>query len=72
MSTHFTHLDPNLFPNAMTYDPHRWLEAEKIGKRGDLEKYYYPFGKGSRNCIGIQYVLTFLIGKTYAPDFCRQ
>ncbi|KAL9131133.1 MAG: hypothetical protein Q9175_006847 [Cornicularia normoerica] len=53
MNTHFTHLSSEIFPEATKYDPYRWLKAEKEGTRAELEKYFNPFGKGSRNCVGL-------------------
>ena len=51
MNTHFIHLNPELFP-----DPYRWLRAEKTGETAQLEKHFHPFGKGTRNCLGLKYV----------------
>lgn len=63
MNTHFTHLSSEIFPEATKYDPYRWLNAEKEGRKGELEKYFNPFGKGSRNCVGLQYV-------SFSPFIC--
>ena len=60
MNTHFTHLSSEIFPEAMKYDPYRWLNAEKEGKRAELEKYFNPFGKGSRNCVGLKCVFSIV------------
>jgi cytochrome P450 len=54
MTTKLTHDNPTIFPNPQSYDPERWLVAPEERKR--LEKYLQPFGKGSRACIGQQYV----------------
>ncbi|KAL1600670.1 hypothetical protein SLS60_007058 [Paraconiothyrium brasiliense] len=48
MSTHFIHLDPDIFPNPHKFDPERWLGPDK-----SKEKYVMPFSKGSRACVGI-------------------
>ena len=56
MNTHFTLLNSTIFPDAMRFDPYRWLNAEKEGKRAELEKYFTPFSKGSRNCVGLKCV----------------
>lgn len=55
MTTHFMHLDPTLFPEPYKFDPERWL-GPSIGL-DRLEQYVVPFSKGSRACIGLQYVL---------------
>ena len=57
MNTRFTLLNSDIFPDATKFDPYRWLNAENEGKRAELEKYFNPFGKGSRNCIGIKCAL---------------
>ena len=58
MTTHFMHLDPNIFTNPYKFDPHRWIRE---GERQRLEKYVVPFSKGSRACIGLQWVSSSLI-----------
>lgn len=60
MNTHFTNLSSDIYPDATKYDPYRWLNAEKEGTKAELEKYFNPFGKGSRNCIGLKCVFTSL------------
>ena len=57
MNTHFTHLSSEIYPDATKYDPYRWLKAEKEGTKAELEKFFNPFGKGSRNCVGIKCVV---------------
>jgi cytochrome P450 len=52
MDHHFTHLDPDIFPNPKKFDPDRWLRARENGQ--PLEKYLNPFGKGSRMCVGLK------------------
>lgn len=43
----------DIFPSADTFDPTRWTDpaTSRI-----LEKYLFSFGKGSRQCVGMQYV----------------
>lgn len=53
MTSHFIHLDPELFPQPLKFLPERWLEG---GVNEHSRKYVVPFSKGSRACIGIQYV----------------
>ena len=40
--------DPNLFPEPDKYIPERWIDNP------DLEKYFVPFTKGSRQCLGLK------------------
>lgn len=38
--------------DADSWRPSRWLEFEEQGRAGDVEKYFFAFGMGSRTCIG--------------------
>ena len=49
MSMRDMHLDPYCFPEPNTFNPDRWLD-EKTRKR--CEQYFWPFGKGTRSCVG--------------------
>jgi len=51
MSAWVMHHDEGVWPDSQTFDPTRWLESEE--KFFYLEKYLVPFGKGSRQCIGM-------------------
>ncbi|KAL8653987.1 MAG: hypothetical protein Q9226_003619 [Calogaya cf. arnoldii] len=51
MSTVFMHDDEDVFPNHGVFKPERWLEKREDGVR--LNKYLTAFGKGDRQCIGI-------------------
>jgi cytochrome P450 len=53
MSSWMMHRDPNIWPRPDTFSPERWLNPDKARK---LEKYLVAFTKGSRQCIGMQYV----------------
>ncbi|PNS16982.1 Isotrichodermin C-15 hydroxylase [Sphaceloma murrayae] len=48
MSIPATHLDASIFPSPNTFLPERWMGEHAKG----LEKYFIPFSKGSRACIG--------------------
>jgi len=50
MSALYVEMDPSIFPNPHTFDPERWLVP---GARETLEPYLVTFGKGSRQCVGI-------------------
>lgn len=38
--------------DADTWRPERWLEYEEQGRSGEVERYFFSFGMGSRTCIG--------------------
>lgn len=40
-----------MFPDAHTYSPERWLEADE-GTLRAMESCYMPFGYGARLCLG--------------------
>jgi cytochrome P450 len=46
---YFVLMNPHIFPEPETFRPERWLDNG--GKR--LERYLVSFGKGSRQCLGI-------------------
>ncbi|RJE18137.1 Cytochrome P450 [Aspergillus sclerotialis] len=51
MSSHFVHMDPNLFPEPETFKPERWVIAAE--KKENLTKFIVSFTRGSRACIGM-------------------
>ena len=52
MSEWVTHHDPRFFPEPFAFRPERWT-PEEIARRPRFS--YYPFGGGSRLCIGEQF-----------------
>lgn len=50
MTSMFLHNNEDIFPNAQSFIPERWMDTEQ---RKALEKYLVPFSKGSRQCVGI-------------------
>lgn len=52
MSLCAIHNDEDIFPNAKHFDPSRWLSTEGNSKL--LDKYFVPFSKGSRSCLGMK------------------
>jgi cytochrome P450 len=44
------HRNENIFPSPDKFDPERW--ADPVAARL-LDKYLVPFGKGSRQCVGM-------------------
>ncbi|KAI1811309.1 cytochrome P450 [Poronia punctata] len=49
MSTYFVHMDEEIFPEPASFKPERWIESQ--GQH--LTKFITAFGKGSRNCLGM-------------------
>lgn len=53
MSAYVMHTDESIFPDAMEFNPDRWLLPTGELNR-DLERYLLSFSKGSRQCAGMQ------------------
>jgi cytochrome P450 len=54
MTNYWMHMDPEAFPNPHVFDPTRWMcEPAKLRV---MYRYFVPFSKGSRACIGREYV----------------
>ena len=50
MTHRLMHLNEKIYPDPWKFDPERWLQGEKSK---ELEKYWIPFSRGSRICLGI-------------------
>lgn len=50
MSSWLMHRNEDAFPDPMKFDPSRWLNPEDARR---LDHYMVPFGKGSRQCVGM-------------------
>lgn len=50
MSSWLMHRNEDAFPDPMKFDPSRWLHPEDARR---LDHYMVPFGKGSRQCVGM-------------------
>jgi cytochrome P450 len=46
--------DPEIFPNPAEIVPERWIGYPKAPDGSSLERYFVPFGKGDRQCLGIK------------------
>src|ERR1700761_4900682 len=57
MTSVFMHHNEKIFPDSYRFNPERWMDP---AERKRLETYLVAFSKGSRQCIGLKYVLTFL------------
>ncbi|KAL2126994.1 hypothetical protein VTI74DRAFT_11498 [Chaetomium olivicolor] len=47
MTTYDILMNESIFPDPKAFKPERWIEHP------ELDKYFVPFGKGSRQCLGI-------------------
>lgn len=54
MTQHDVLYDPKIFPDPYTFKPERWLDVETSKH---LDKYLVSFSRGTRGCLGKQYVL---------------
>ncbi|KAH7395782.1 cytochrome P450 monooxygenase-like protein [Cadophora sp. MPI-SDFR-AT-0126] len=50
MSSWMQHQDETYYPNALKFDPTRWLDPAEARR---IDKAFVSFGKGSRGCVGI-------------------
>lgn len=54
MTSVFMHHNEDIFPDSYNFVPERWIDPEH---RKYLEKYMVSFTKGSRQCVGMKYVI---------------
>ncbi|PLB53627.1 cytochrome protein [Aspergillus steynii IBT 23096] len=53
VNTWVAHYDEEIFPDAKSFQPERWIEAETDPERLKImNDMYMPFGLGSRTCLG--------------------
>ncbi|EYE90342.1 cytochrome P450 [Aspergillus ruber CBS 135680] len=53
INTWVAHYNEDIFPDAKTFRPDRWIEAENYPERLKvMNDMYMPFGLGSRTCLG--------------------
>ena len=58
MSPYVTHRDPGIWPDAATFRPNRWLDADGTYNPTPPTRHaYFPFGGGPRMCIGNTFAL---------------
>ncbi|KAK6506339.1 hypothetical protein TWF506_011257 [Arthrobotrys conoides] len=50
MSAHLMHMNADIYPDPHKFDPERWMNSDPASLQ---EKYFVPFSKGSRGCIGM-------------------
>ena len=51
MTVLLMHHDESIYPNPDAFDPERWMDPKRKER---LEKYFFPFSKGTRNCLGLK------------------
>lgn len=53
VTSYTTHYDEKVFPDAHTFKPERWLDAEgKFNEKAFPYEHFIPFGKGRYSCSG--------------------
>lgn len=55
MTIPFLNWDEEIFPDAKSFIPERWLDSPRAKNGSPLERYFVGFGKGTRSCLGIKY-----------------
>lgn len=68
MTSVHMHTDPEIFPEPDAFKPERWLPLQSEGLR--LQKFIGAFGKGSRQCLGIELAKAEIL-TTLAAVFIR-
>ena len=69
MCPKFFHDDETIFPDHLAFKPERWLQGSEC-EREVLDKYWKPFGNGSRSCIGMNLALE-VVYRAVANIFLR-
>ncbi|TLD03793.1 uncharacterized protein PgNI_11655 [Pyricularia grisea] len=67
MSAWYMHTDPNVYQDAMTFRPERWLE----NVTPEMHRNYVPFSKGSRRCLGSELAyaeITMVFAALFGPQ----
>lgn len=67
VSPHFTHKDPDVWPDPAEFDPDRFLPENSRGRHPHS---FIPFSAGTRSCVGQRFVMMFL--KTAAATVLRR
>ena len=45
-------MDSNIYNDPYEFKPERWLGPPK--EQADLARYFVPFGRGARMCVGMK------------------
>ncbi|KAL6163767.1 hypothetical protein ACJQWK_04541 [Exserohilum turcicum] len=67
-STFDVYLDSNIFRDPHKFLPERWLDE---GERKRLRKYVNNFGRGARNCVGMEVAnmtIFLTLGRLFSPS----
>ncbi|MCJ1249525.1 hypothetical protein MMC30_006751 [Trapelia coarctata] len=70
MANYHMHMNPDIFPRPRDFWPERWPEPEAKS----LKKYFAPFSKGPRMCLGIEleyaemYLATAMIHRRFETE----
>lgn len=64
MSSWMLHQEEYYFPNAKDFNPDRWSNLKEARR---MDKWFIPFGKGSRACVGMSYVNLLFVFYSFFP-----
>lgn len=53
MSMPDMHFNASIFPSPKTFQPSRWIDSSPEHLK-EMHRYFVPFSKGSRSCLGIE------------------
>ena len=68
MSALPVHLNPETFgPDASMFNPDRWISGSGGISPEEMQRYWMPFGHGSRQCIGKNVAMMEVSDSTCAP-----
>lgn len=59
-SAYTLHRNPKVFPDPETWEPSRWLNAEKA-QLDEMKRWFWPFGSGGRMCLGSHFAMQGII-----------
>ena len=71
------HRNEAVFPDAETWLPRRWLDADQV-KKDEMMRWFWAFGSGSRMCVGSNFAMqgrfsrSLVVGGLFFTRYCLQ
>lgn len=60
MSIYLTHNNPDYFPEPDQFRPERWLNMQNLPPEQRPDRYFVPFSRGTRSCVGLNLAMAEL------------